>query len=230
MSPLDHEGGWKHGRARLALAALSCVLPMPLKRLMWTRIFGWDIDPSATVGLSLFLGVEHVRLGRGVRIGSFNVVRNLRVFNVGEAGQLGQWNWVTASAAFSDDTPGAGSLELGPHSSIVSRHYVDCSGGVVIGEFTTIAGVRSVILSHEISVADARQTLRPVRIGDYCLLSTNVCVVPGASIASSCQVAAGAVVVGDLGRPHSLYGGVPARLFREVEGAYFDRDTGFIAP
>ena len=39
---------------------------------------------------------------------------------------------------------------MGRHAALTSRHYVDCSNRVDIGEFTTVAGARSQILTHAI--------------------------------------------------------------------------------
>ena len=87
------------------------------------------------------MNVREVRLADGVRIGHFNVFRNLRLLDVAERSVIGQWNWVTASDYFlrnraDTDVGSLGSLVMGRHSALTSRHYVDCSGGVSLGAFT----------------------------------------------------------------------------------------------
>ena len=120
----------------------------------------------------------------------------------------------------------AGCLIVGPHTGITSRHHIDCSGGVEIGGFTTLAGVRSVIFTHEINPAANCQTVLPVKIGDYCLIGSNTLITPGTRIPDRCQIGMGSVVHGQLPEPETLYAGSPARRIRAVDGPYFHRSVG----
>lgn len=43
-------------------------------------------------------------------------------------------------------------LILEESAGITSRHYIDCNGGVYIGAFTTVAGIKSQILTHSINI------------------------------------------------------------------------------
>jgi acetyltransferase-like isoleucine patch superfamily enzyme len=216
----------------IARSLLIALLPQSLKRVALCRMFGWSVDPSARVGLSFFDNVRHVRLGPRASIGHFNVFRDLVQLDVEADAAIGQWNWITAADVLvrgrSDGGEG-GTLRLGSHSAITSRHYVDCSGGVVIGDHTTVAGVRSTILTHEIDVATSRQTVAGVRIGDFCFVGSNARVTPGSFIPDRCVTAMGAVVAGALPEPGALYGGVPARVLRDVgDGEYFRRERGHV--
>src|SRR6266567_6960277 len=170
--------GWA---LRVGAQLLICLLPQAVKRAALGTLFGWKIDPSATIGLSLLTDIEHVELKSGARIGHFNVIRNLRRLDLGMDAVIGQWNWVTAAPVFyaTDDVGARGCLTVGRHSHVTSRHYIDCSGGLVIGEFTTVAGVRSTIYSHQIDTNASRQTIVPVTIGDYCYVGSDVRVTPG---------------------------------------------------
>lgn len=214
------------------IAVLVCtVLPTNLKRVLFQRCFGWKIDRTARIGLSLFLDVQHVELGPHVRIGHGNVFRNLRHLRVGEHASIGQWNWITTAHEFltAPEMPERGTLTLGGHAAVTSRHYVDCAGGVRIGAFTTVAGVRSTIFSHQIDTKASRQTARPVEIGEYCFIGSNVCVTPDARIPDRCVIAMGSVVTGELPEPNTLYGGVPARAIKSLpDSAYFHRKEGYV--
>jgi UDP-3-O-[3-hydroxymyristoyl] glucosamine N-acyltransferase len=196
-------------------------------------LFGWQVDRSARIGLSLFVGVRRVRLGPRARIGHFTVFRDLNYLELGTDSTIGQWNWITAArellAASGGD--GAGALVIGPHSAITSRHYLDCTGGVRVGAFTTIAGVRSTILTHQVDVYESRQVRLPVRIGEYCFVGSDVRIAAGSAIANGCAIAMGSVVAGALEEPGTLYGGVPARPIKELgEAAYLGRRTGRVRP
>ncbi len=121
-------------------------------------------------------------------------------------------------------------LHVGCHSSVTSRHYLDCSGGISIGEFTVVGGVRTTILSHSLDIEAGVQTTRSVKIGDRCFVSSNVSVVPGGTIPEGCVIAMGALVVGELPSARALYAGVPAKVVKTgIEGgAYFRRRRGVV--
>ncbi|HEV2068627.1 MAG TPA: hypothetical protein VGR26_02395, partial [Acidimicrobiales bacterium] len=117
------------------------------------------------MGLSLFAGVDEVHIGEGARLGHFNVFRNLRMLSVGDHAEIGQFNWFSAGQPFLEQGHGdIGNLRIGAHGAITSRHYVDCSGGVEIGDFALLAGVRSVVLTHFIDVVANRQRVAGVRV------------------------------------------------------------------
>jgi acetyltransferase-like isoleucine patch superfamily enzyme len=219
---------------RKPLLFCAVLLPWRLRSLLLRHALGWRLHPTSRVGLSL-IDATNVRLGPGTRIGHFNVIRGLTHLEMGEAAAIGNWNWFSAAPMFEwrdRGLPGEHfrGLRIGTHTAITSRHYLDCSGGVTIGAFTTLGGVRTTILSHEIDVAAGVQTTQPVSVGDYCFISSNVCLTPGSHIPSRSLVAMGAVVVGRLPQEGALYGGVPAGMLRSDigSGAYFNRRKGFV--
>jgi acetyltransferase-like isoleucine patch superfamily enzyme len=217
-------------KLRFLLQLASVPLPSRLKRQFYRRAFGWKISDTARIGLSL-IDARKVEMGPSSRVGHFSVIRNLNELRMRDFSKIGQWNWCTAAAPFIDmtDEPGFGVLTMEPHSAITLRHYVDCSGGVTIGRFTTVAGVRSTILSHQIDTAISKQTAAPVKIGEYCFVGSNVCITPGSSIPNRCVIAMGSVVSGQLSAEGMLYAGVPALPKKEVgDGLYFRREKGFV--
>lgn len=218
-------------RLTAMVVGLITLTPGPIKRRLLRWLLGWEIHGSAKVGLSLFYNVKHVRMGPGSRIGHLNVFRNLRSVQLGSGASIGQWNWITAASMLIDPPylPTSGCIKVDDEAAITLRHYIDCAGGIEVGRATTVAGVRSTILSHQIDVADSRQTAVPVRIGVYCFVGSNVLVTPGASIPDRCVIAMGATVVGRLPKRGMLYGGVPAKALKRVgDGAYFTRERGFV--
>jgi acetyltransferase-like isoleucine patch superfamily enzyme len=222
----------KRSKARLLLTIALAPMPPGLKRLAMGRFLGARIDKSARIGLSI-VDSDVLEMGPGSRIGHLTVLRGLRRTRLGAGAVVGNFNWMTASPMFraqSAEGSEAGCFTLGRESAVTSRHYVDCSGGVNIGEYTTVAGVRSTILSHQIDLAAGVQSTRATRIGDYCFVSSNVCLTPGARIPDRSVIAMGAVVVGDLAPAGALYGGVPARVLRATvdTGSYFRRTRGHV--
>lgn len=204
------------------------------KRRILGLVARWQIHSTATIGCCVIYNVDVLDLGQCAQIRSFCVMRDLHSLTLGDSSTIGHWNWFS-SVRIAQDLVGSdadlksGMFRMGEHSAITSRHYIDCSGGVAVGNFTTLAGVRSTIISHQIDTLSSAQTVLPVKIGDFCLIGSNVKIIPGASIPDRCLVGMGAVVVGELKQPDALYAGVPARLIKGLVGrAYFKRTSGYV--
>jgi acetyltransferase-like isoleucine patch superfamily enzyme len=212
-----------------ALTVLTGLLPAGRPKNLVLRLLGHEVHPTAVVRPCLLLRVGEVVLGPGACLGYGNVVRGVRRLVLGSHAVVGQWNWLTACPAFplaAPDDAHRGALVIGDHSAITSRHYVDASGGVALGAFTTLAGARSTVISHGIDVATNVQTPYPITIGDHCLIGSNTSLVPGCSVPDRCLVAMGSVIVGRLDLPGHLYAGSPANARRAVCGEYFVRGEG----
>ncbi|MEL0613789.1 acyltransferase [Marinomonas arenicola] len=106
---------------------------------------------------------------------------------------------------------GGGSIEIsgdpkrfkfGVGSHIKSNTFIECSGGVVIGDyFHTGRGLTIFSTSHNWKSNkklpyDEETLIRPVSIGNYVWLGANVTILPGAIIGDGVVVAAGSVVRG----------------------------------
>jgi acetyltransferase-like isoleucine patch superfamily enzyme len=212
---------------RGVLVAIVAALPASRLKNSLLRRLGWAIGRGVHIGPSLVLMVDHVDLGGGAWIGAFNVVKGLEALVLGEHAEIGHWNWVTACRWF-NEVGAVSVLRLGPHSSLTSRHYVDCSGGLRVGSHTVIAGVRSTLLTHGISWKSGAQTFNPVQIGDYCLISSDVRVAPGTVVGNRVVVGMGATIAGRLSEP-GLYMQPRATLVKsELDGEYFRREQGRI--
>lgn len=200
--------------------------------MLLRAVLGWEVPPTARVGLCLFVRVGRVALGSGACLASFSVYRDLELLAIGNDSGIGHWNYVTAARELRTPalkaTPGtsAGSFVMDDHAVITSRHYIDCSGGVSVGAYTVMAGVRSTVISHEVDVARSEQTIAAVRIGGHSLIGSNVAIVPGARIPDGSLIAMGSVVSGELSASETLYAGVPARPIRALgPAAFFRRQT-----
>jgi len=217
-------------RANKNLVTALCLMPPSRIKNRLLRALGHEIHPSARFNICLVRGVDKIRLGRRAAIGPGNVFRDLRLLSIADDSVIGQWNWVSAAAPLVD-AGGAGSLVIGTHSALTSRHYVDASGGVKIGSFTTVAGVRSTFITHGIDWAASEQRTRPIVIGSYCLIGSNAAIVPGTTIADSVVTGMGATLGGNVSSQNSLYVGERAKLLRTGQhGLYFTRKSGFVSP
>jgi acetyltransferase-like isoleucine patch superfamily enzyme len=131
---------------------------------------------------------------------------------------------------FRQESELAGNLVLMNGAAITSRHYIDASGGVIVGKFTTIGGVRSTILSHGIDFASNKQGCAPVIVGNYSFISTNCVLVKGAVLPSSSVLGANSLLTAKFNANSSpgLYGGSPAKHLREYAGEYFSRSEAYV--
>lgn len=118
---------------------------------------------------------------------------------------------------------GEGSVSLfsiGSHTHITGPLNVDLSAHIDIGSNVFIGYDVSLITGHH-EIGDASQRCGysmpcPIKIDDGCWLGSNVIVMPGVRIYTGSVVAAGSVVVNDVG-PNTLVGGTPAKLIRRLD-------------
>lgn len=211
-----------------------CLLPWGLRRWLLQRTFGYELDPSARIGLA-WVYPKKLRMGKESRIDHFTVAIHLDAIELGDFSTIGRSNWITGYPAdgreyFSLQTERRPRLIVGEHSAITKHHYLDCTHEIRIGKFTTIAGHQSELLTHAIDIVAGRQDSKPVEIGDYCFVSTRCVVLGGAKLPSQCVLAAGAVLNKSFDEQFTLYGGVPAKPIKELphDAGYFQRTVGFV--
>jgi acetyltransferase-like isoleucine patch superfamily enzyme len=225
----------KRIRPRRALLVSSIALPLPWLMRRWLlRVFcGYSFAEGARVGRSL-LGCTSLRMGEGAVIGHFNIVKGMRV-ELGEHATVGDFNWISAVPAgvdrhFTTETSRDPALLLGRHAALTARHYVDCCNRVEIGEYATVAGARSQILTHAIDLKHNRQVSAPVHIGRYCFVGTGCVVLKGANLPEFSVLGAGSTLARAFGESYTLYSGVPAQPVKQLDrdSAYFRRERGFV--
>ena len=116
-------------------------------------------------------------------------------------------------------------LKLGYNVSINDKVFLQCGGGITIGNNVTLSRGCTILtegLNVENYSLNSKKKYRdhvsnPVIIGDGVWIAANVTVCPGSVIPNNCVVAAGACVVGKLKESNCLYGGIPARKIRMLE-------------
>jgi acetyltransferase-like isoleucine patch superfamily enzyme len=212
------------------LLTLICLLPASRLKNQLLRRLRHDVHSTARFNICLVRNVSTIRLGARAVVGPGNVFRDLLRLEIGPDSVVGQWNWVSAATPLVE-AGGEGALTIGAHSALTSRHYIDASGGVRIGNFTTVAGVRSTFITHGIDWVTSEQRTKPIEIGSYCLIGSNSAVAPGARVADQTIIGMGATINGHLSEENALYVGSRARVLRSNEkGAYFNRRSGFVSP
>lgn len=194
--------------------------------------FGFDIAPSARIGLSFIL-TSNLSMGEGAMIGNFNVIKNLESLVMGECATIGQGNWISGymgARHYSDEVSRRSEFLLAPHSAITNRHIIDCTNTVSIGEFTILAGYGTQILTHSIDLKRNNQTSSPVVIGSYCFVGTDCCLLSGTALPDRSVLSAKSLLNSKLEDVGCIYGGVPARRIKLIdsESLFFKRNIGFV--
>ncbi|WP_127129811.1 hypothetical protein [Georgenia sp. SYP-B2076] len=211
-------------RLRDVVLLIVWLLPASGAKNAMLRAVGHRVHATARARCSLVWRARTVEMGPGSRIGRFNVVKNVRLLRLGREASIGRMNLISAHPVYGRLYPSGASMTLGDHSYLTSRHSVDCSGPVTIGDFAAVAGHRTTILTHSVDVRTDAQLAHPVTIGPRSFVSTNCLIVGGAELPSSSLLAAGAVLArARTGGEPGLWAGVPARRVGEVEGSWFAR-------
>jgi acetyltransferase-like isoleucine patch superfamily enzyme len=222
--------------ARLAqtlIKATIAALPWPLKRPLLQRLFGYQLDPSARIGLA-WVYPRRLRMAAGSRIDALTVAIHLDELNMGEMASIGRGNWITGFATGTDSPHFAhqphrcAALLLGDHAAITKNHHIDCTNRITIGPFTTIAGYHSQLLSHSIDLQHNRQHSEPITIGSYCFVGSNCVILGGSELPDHCVLGALSLLNKAYSEPWCLYAGQPARHLKAIDGAYFSREQGYV--
>jgi acetyltransferase-like isoleucine patch superfamily enzyme len=193
------------------------------------KILGFKIKGQAKIGPNLLINLKHVHIGENAVIRPFNVFRNIKL-ELGDNAIVGSWNWIGSAKGLEKSPNYLGLFKLGEHSSINSRNYFDVSGGVIFGNFTDLAGVRSTFITHQIDTANSKQTCNLIRIGNHSMICSNSIIVPGGTlIGDRTVVAMGSVVTSGKYDSDSLYAGVPAKLKKSTSGEWFIRKEGSVS-
>jgi acetyltransferase-like isoleucine patch superfamily enzyme len=212
------------------------LLPWSLKRPLLQRLFGFQLAPSAHIGLA-WIYPRNLRMAEGSRIAALTVAVNLDVLELGEQASIGRSNWITgfstgtASPHFAHQRSRRAELLLGAHAAITKHHHIDCTNRVSIGAFSTIAGYRTQLLSHSIDLHHNRQHSEPISIGGHCFVGT-ACVILGGSVLPDHSVLGALSLLNKAhNEPWGLYAGQPARWVKAIDhsAAYFRRTRGFVA-
>lgn len=217
---------------KLFISILVIPLPQFLKRWTYRHLFGYQIHPSAKIGLS-WLASEKMSIDEGVVIGNFNRFKNIPFVKIGAYSYVSSWNHFTTNSVFCSEKGRTEKkvnpqLIIGSHVGIAMRHYFDVQDEFSIGDFTTIAGVESQFFTHQIDVKNNCQSAKPIKIGSYCMLGSGCKVSPGTTIPNYSIIALGSILHGNYKESNVLIGGNPAKVIKKLDNnlSYFSRTNG----
>ena len=220
---------------RFIAAILFMFLPLRLRLYCYRHVFGYKLHKTSRIGFSLLMS-RNLKMTNNSSIGHLNVIKGLTEVSLGECASIGNLNWISGfphndqTDHFADQTCRSPKLIIGDHSAITNRHLIDCTDAVIIGCYSTFAGFRSQILTHSISITEARQRSGPVIIGDYTFVGTASIILPNSRLPNFSVLGAGSILNKKYSEEYYLYTGIPARPVKKLDrnAAYFCRKTGFV--
>ena len=116
---------------------------------------------------------------------------------------------------------GNGKLTIGKYTTIGERTTFGCSEEIVIGEFCQIASNCSIrdtdhVFDKNTNIMQSGIVTEKVIIEDNVWIASNVVITKGVTIGTGSVVAGGAVVTKDV-PPHTVVGGIPAKIIKKIE-------------
>lgn len=219
---------------RKLFMGLSFLLPWPLRRRWLQAVFGFQIHPTAHIGLAWIMP-QRLVMEEQTRIGHLTVCKGLDLLHLKAHSLIGRGNWITGFPSgntefFNHQTDRHPQLVLGEHAAITNRHLIDCTSAVTIGRFTTVAGFHTQLLTHSIDLEKSRQDSAPIVIGEYCFVGTNCVLLGGSALPDHSVLGAKSLLNKAQPETYRLYGGVPATAIKELSKdlRYFTRREGFV--
>ena len=217
------------GKLRLATLALVGLLPSAVARVCYRSFFGYkigkrvrigfsiidalecSIDDDVSIGhLNIFTRIEKLSIGDHSRIGVLNVFRGGKEISIGrycDILRLNEINSIPEPDVVNEIDP---RFILGNGSMIAASHKIDFTDRVEFGKCVILGGRNSSLWTHN------RQMTKPIEVGDYSYLGSEIRMAPGTVIPAKCIVGMGSVVTKAFAKEYQLIGGVPAAELREL--------------
>lgn len=218
---------------KIIIQVILWLFPWRVRRLCYNIFFKYSINKKTSIGYSIILCKE-LEMDELSRIGNFNFINKVDKIKLGVDAGIGTFNFITGmptsiKSYFKHVHNRKCELIMDAHTGITSRHFIDCTGGIYLGEFTTIIGIRTQLFTHSIDIKMNRQDSNPVVFGKYCLVGTNCTILPGSSLPDYSVLSAHSLLNKSYSDSNFLYGGVPARNVKKLlisEVKYFTRAKG----
>lgn len=218
------------------IISIICIFgPWKFRRFLYNNLLGYKLSKTSFIGYSI-VNIDYLEMKEHSSIGNFNIIKGLDKIVLDFSAKIGNMNFISAypsseTVFFKKSPDRSPQLILGKHTHITSRHLIDCSDKVAIGDFTIIAGYRSQLLTHSIDFIESRQSTSPINIGKYCFVSTDCTILKGAILPDYSILGAKSLLMDIYQSPNYLYGGNPAKPLKYLSHdnlEYFHRKDGMV--
>lgn len=217
-------------KTRLAVLAAIALLPSFLKRPSYRLFFGYRVGKRVRIGLSIIdardctidddvkighlnivIGVKMLSIGEHVKIGHLNIIRGGHEVRLGRYSEIIRMNEINSIPDPDVVNATDPRFVLGDGSIITAGHKIDFTDRVTIGRRSIIGGRNSSLWTHN------RQRTRPIDIGSFAYVGSEIRIAPGGSIPSRCIVGIGSVITSQLSLEGRLIAGVPAKSIKLLD-------------
>ena len=170
------------------------------------------IDDDVKIGhLNVVVRVKKLEIGDHVRIGHLNIIRGGDEVKLGRYSEIIRMNEINSIAEPEVVNPIDPRFSLGDGSIITAGHKIDFTDRVTIGRRSILGGRNSSLWTHN------RQRTRPIDIGSFAYIGSEIRIAPGGALPSRCIVGIGSVITGELTAEGYLIAGVPAKPVKGIE-------------
>jgi acetyltransferase-like isoleucine patch superfamily enzyme len=216
-------------KSRIAVLASIALLPSFLKRPCYRLFFGYHIGKRVRIGLSiidasecrieddviighlnLIIRVQKLEIEDHAKIGHLNIIRGGDEVHLGRYSEIIRMNEINSIAEPDVVNPIDPRFLLGEGSIITTGHKIDFTDRVQIGKRSIIGGRNSSLWTHN------RQRTRPIDIGSFAYIGSEIRIAPGGALPSRCIVGIGSVVTSEITAEGHLIAGVPAKAIKEL--------------
>jgi len=170
-----------------------------------------QIEDDVRIGhLNVIIGVQKLTMGDHVRIGHLNIIRGGEEVRLGRYSEIMRMNEINSIPEPDAVNPVEPRFMLGAGSIVTTGHKIDFTDRVDIGRRTIIGGRNSSLWTHN------RQRTRPINIGEFAYVGSEIRMAPGSAIPSRCIVGIGSVITSEIDAEEWLIAGVPAKPIKEL--------------
>ena len=159
-----------------------------------------SIDQNVTIGHFNFINVDHFKMGEKCYINFLNVIKGPFDLIMKKTAAIGKLNTITR--AKKPITSGYSKLELGILVKVNSFHFLDLTKSIIVGDYSTFAGLRSQIWTHGY-VLNYKGISRyridgEVIIGDNVYIGSGSIINSGVKICNSVMLGAGSNITNNI--------------------------------
>ncbi|AGB22636.1 hypothetical protein Mycsm_02290 [Mycobacterium sp. JS623] len=211
------------------LSLVAWLLPMSKFKIWLLRRIGNEIGENARLGPVLVISCGRFMLADDTVIFPMNLFRNLAAVKMGRGAIIGQLNQFTAAPLYQQVSDRAGFLSLGEQAAFTNRHYVDCSGQVLLRPYAVVGGVKTTVQTHQIDLKHNRIGVGKVVIDENAITVTHCVILMDAYLPPRSVLAAHSLLMkfrDDHEHKSGLYAGSPARFVHEFDHfIWWNRET-----
>lgn len=220
----------KTSRFKLLILLLLAFLPSFLKCPLYRLFFGYKIGKRVRIGFSIIdanecsidddvsighlnalIGIKKLSIGEHTRIGHLNIIRGGDEVRLGRYTEIIRLNEINSIPDPVIVTPAEPVFILGDGSVITASHKIDFTDRVEFGRRVILGGRNSSLWTHN------RQSTKPIIIGDYSYIGSEIRIAPGGEIPPKCIVGIGSVITKKFEEEYKLIAGVPAKAVKDLD-------------